>query len=66
MGIPVDAIGDDLAFESVAGWDSLRHISLVAGLEQGFDVELTFDEILGMRTVGDARSLLRARGRLSE
>lgn len=59
------ALIDELAFARVEGWDSLRHISLVAGLETTFGIELTFDEIVGMHTVGDARRLLKARAKVA-
>lgn len=44
------------------GWDSLRHVMLVVGLEQLFAVALSAEEIQSMVTVADIGRVLRERG----
>jgi acyl carrier protein len=44
------------------GWDSLRHVTLVVGLEQSFAVKLSAEEIQSMVTVADIGRVLKERG----
>lgn len=57
-----ERVVDTLAMDDVATWDSLKHMELIAGLEEAFRIELTFDEIVAMQSVGDIRRVLQARG----
>ena len=56
------AITDDLAMKDVDAWDSLKHMELVVSLEQAFDTQLTFDEIVAMQSVSEIKRVLRAKG----
>jgi acyl carrier protein len=49
-------------FRDYKEWDSLRHVSLVIGLESTFQVELSADEIKAMVTAADVLRLLKDRG----
>jgi len=46
FGVPAAAITDDASPDSIATWDSLRHMNLVLALEQEFGVELTDDQVV--------------------
>lgn len=59
---PPEKITDELAMRDLEVWDSLKHMELVASLEQTFGVELTFDEIVAMQSVGEIKRVLRAKG----
>lgn len=50
FNVPVDAIADDASPDTVANWDSLRHMNLVLALEQEFNVELTDDQVVEILT----------------
>lgn len=58
-------ITDDLAMKDVDAWDSLKHMELVVSLEQAFDTQLTFDEIVAMQSVGEIKRVMRERGATS-
>jgi acyl carrier protein len=49
-------------FRDHADWDSLRHVSLVLGLESTFRVEFSADEIKAMITPADVVRLLKGKG----
>jgi acyl carrier protein len=55
------ALGDDTRFADVAGWDSLKHVELIVGVESRFGIELTADEIERLTTKRAAREILTAR-----
>jgi acyl carrier protein len=50
------------ALRDIEGWDSLRHVMLVVGLEERFGVKLSAEEIMAMVTVGDIDRVLRTKG----
>lgn len=65
LHIPASSITDDLTMKHVAAWDSLKHMEVVAALEQQFGLQFTFDEIVAFQSVGEIKRVLRARGALS-
>ena len=58
LQIPVARITDDLAMRDVETWDSLKHMELIMLLEETFDIELTFDEIVVMQSVKEIKRVL--------
>jgi acyl carrier protein len=44
------------------GWDSLKHVMLVLGLEERFAVKLSAEEIKAMIAVEDIERVLREKG----
>jgi acyl carrier protein len=48
--------------DDIARWDSLQHIALVRMIESTFDVSLTMDEMVELRSVQDIESVLERHG----
>lgn len=48
--------------DDVARWDSLQHIALVRSLEEAFGIQLSMDEMMEIRSVGDIENVLRRHG----
>ncbi len=46
-------VRDETTAADVPGWDSLRHISLLAAVEEEFDIEFSMKETVGMKNVGE-------------
>jgi acyl carrier protein len=46
----------------IEGWDSLKHVQLVVGLESGFRVKLSADDIKQMVTMADIGRILQEKG----
>ena len=42
---------EDLSMVSVPSWDSLRHIQLLARIQQVFSIEFDFEDTLNMTTL---------------
>ena len=55
-------LGRSTSPDEVSRWDSLQHIALVRSLEETFDIQLSMDEMMEMRTVGDIENVLRRHG----
>lgn len=62
LQIPVTKVTADLAMKDLDVWDSLKHMELIAALEQQFELQFTFEEIVSMRSVGDIKRVLSNKG----
>ena len=54
-------LGPDLSPETVAGWDSLKHLDLTLALEEEFGVSFTVGEISSMQSASAIVTVVRAR-----
>ncbi len=62
LELPADQVGDDLTRGSAGGsWTSLRHLRLMASVEDAFGIALTPREIRRISSVADLRAVLRGR-----
>lgn len=62
LAIPEQAVADDLGPARLGQWTSLRHIQLVAAMEDEYGIKFAAREIRSLRTVGELRELVRAKG----
>ena len=62
LGIPLEQVTDELAYNSIKQWDSVGHMALVAALEGAFDIMLDTDDILALSSVGKGREILARYG----
>ena len=46
----------------VQKWDSLQHVALVAAIEEHFDIALSMDEMIEIRSVKDICNILDRHG----
>lgn len=52
-------VTDALAMDDVGVWDSLKHMELIVAIETAFGIDLSFDEIVVMRSVAEIKGVLR-------
>ena len=62
LRLSADVVQDDLAMKDVDTWDSLTHMELIVTIETAFALDLSFDEIVTMTTVGAIKSVLVEKG----
>jgi len=62
LQMPSSEITDDLTMKAVDSWDSLKHMELIVSLEQSFEIQLSFDDIVAMQSVSEIKRVLRERG----
>lgn len=53
-GVNVDA----LTYRGIEAWDSVGHMSLVAAIEDEFDIELETDQVIDLSSFSVARKLV--------
>ena len=56
-----EQITDALAMRETETWDSLKHMEVIVTIEKTFNLELTFDEIVAMRTFGEIKRIVASR-----
>jgi acyl carrier protein len=62
FGMEPAELNDDSSPDTVDVWDSLAAMRLVAAIEETFKVTLSTTDIMKMRTIGKARSVLQRMG----
>jgi len=62
FGIPPEQCDDATSMETVKGWDSVSHLTLVFALEEAFHVQFLPEDISELTSVGRIREFLAQRG----
>ena len=63
LDIREDEITDDSAINKVKNWDSLKHIQLMLGIEEQFEMSpFSMDEIVEMTSFAKIKQILREKG----
>jgi len=58
LGIEEDKITDDLKYNTIDEWDSVAHMTLVAAIEDEFDIMLDTDDIIDMSSFAKAKEII--------
>jgi acyl carrier protein len=62
LEIPLNEVDDDVRPATVANWTSLRHVQLMAAVEETYGIKLAARELRATRSVGKLRELLQTKG----
>ncbi len=57
LGLPRDALRDDLAYGEIPAWDSLHHVRLMNALELELGIEIDEDLMIELVTLAAIRAL---------
>ena len=52
-------LGSDLEYESIVEWDSIGHMSLIAELEDTFDISMEMDDIIDFSSFSKGIEILK-------
>jgi len=58
LDLPADAPVDDLHYQDNEKWDSLAHMSLIATIEDEFEVMIDTDDVINMSSFVEAVRIL--------
>lgn len=59
--VPLDRV-EHLTMQDSEEWDSLKHMELIMVLEDNFQIDLSFDEIVQMQSFESIVRILEAKG----
>ena len=51
LNVPIEQLDDDSSPDTVASWDSLKHMNLILALEEEFAVAFSDNEVVEMLSV---------------
>lgn len=63
---PAEGLRPETKRDEIDAWDSLGILTLIARMDEDFQVLLTEDEIQGLRSVGDIIEVLRTHGQVAD
>lgn len=56
-----ESFSEHFAMQDHEQWDSLKHMELISALEDGFQVEFDFDEIIRMQDLDTIQRVLEGK-----
>lgn len=59
LGIDAASISDSATPDDIEQWDSFNALLLVSELEKNFRVNFSFEEVTGVKNIGDIKKLLK-------
>lgn len=59
--LEVDSIDDAASSETVASWDSLRHLQLITAIEEEYGIQFEPEEMMELHTVSAIAAALARR-----
>ncbi|MEU8262552.1 acyl carrier protein [Micromonospora sp. NPDC048999] len=62
LELPAGTDVENLKYRDIEQWDSLGHMTLVAAIEDEFDVQLETDQVIDMSSFKVALDMLRGLG----
>ncbi|MER7165129.1 acyl carrier protein [Micromonospora sp. NPDC000207] len=62
LELPGDVDVENLTYRDIEQWDSLGHMTLVAAVEDEFDVQLETDQVIDLSSFKVALDMLRGLG----
>jgi acyl carrier protein len=60
-----DQLTPDSNRDKIKAWDSLGVLLLMGGLDSDFGIQLSDDEVQGMKTVNDILTIMRRQGKIA-
>ena len=59
--IAISSINENSALANFEEWDSLNHMELIVTIEKKFKIEMSFEEIVSIKSVGDLINILKSK-----
>ena len=63
FNVDLAQLKDETTLMSFGEWDSMTHMFFITKLEEAYAIELTGDEIAGMRSIGDIKKVVISHGK---
>ncbi len=59
FNVKEDKLKDNLEYDSIPEWDSVGHMTMVAALEEEFDIVLEMDDIIDFSSFNYGKEILK-------
>lgn len=61
LGLPKESLIDSATMKEIETWDSLKHMELIVTLEAEFETQLSYEEIVNMKSIGDIKRIMQGK-----
>ena len=58
LDIRSEELDDESSSDNISEWDSFAHMTIVAALEEEFEIDLTLEEIMKMQSLQKVKKIL--------
>lgn len=58
LNIKPNEVTDELKYNTIHQWDSVAHMALIAAIEEGFDIMIDADDVIGMSSFAKAKEIV--------
>jgi len=58
LNLKQEEIVDDLCYAAIPEWDSVAHMSLIASIEEAFDIMIDAEDVIGMNSFANAQLIV--------
>ena len=58
LDIKIDEVVDSLRYSEAPQWDSIAHMSLIAAIEEGFDIMIDAEDVIEMSSFEKAKQIV--------
>ena len=59
LSINSNKFNENIKYNDIPEWDSIGHMTLMAGLEEGFDITMDIDDIVDFSSFKKGKEILR-------
>ena len=59
--IAISSVNENSALANFEEWDSLNHMELIVTIEKRFKIEMSFEEIVSIKSVGDLINIIKSK-----
>jgi|TARA_Y100000310_G_C20020851_1_gene507306 acyl carrier protein len=59
LSINSNKFNENIKYNEIPEWDSIGHMTLMAGLEEGFDITMDIDDIVDFSSFKKGKEILR-------
>ena len=59
LGISQADFSEDIAYDSFEKWDSLKHLQMIAELEEAFGIDIEMDDVIAMENFKKVKKLVK-------
>ena len=58
LGINMDEVVDSLRYSESPQWDSIAHMSLIAAIEEAFEIMIDAEDVIDMSSFGKSKIIV--------
>ena len=58
LSVKLEDIRDDLQYATIPQWDSVAHMTLIAAIEEGFDIMIDAEDVIDMSSFAKAKVIV--------